>query len=543
MERHITNLAPFLPREPIPLGLQSRRVTRHGFLSNRWGVRKPASASRPSASKQTYPKVLRGWSGLPLARKRRSAETVVDSTAALEPQSKPDDNYGDLRDELHSLWNSVRRLADKMDELPDRVAVSLDQSLERQVNSRVAECSHMEKIHELEKARLKLEHRIQVDDLIKDIAANMERLQQLERELETANTQVQFAAGGGGEFTKARGKKDAQATPISEYTILKNQEKAIKTAFKTLRTSILDFSMSFAVQLGPLPDAPRKWNRFCSTNIWNRASTRQRSCRIMAKIFQLLFRRILRPGLRAFGLQAFLRSEEHHEISGPETRLRALEKELEIHNVNDMTLSSWIAATIDVAAPLIDLERLVEGVTNEIAEALSPVIRFAFTRNSNMVKNEISAICQKAVRLKLAMRGTPGGYKIEVPSRDTKTWGEPGCDDETQVLNSGMWLQVIEHEINPATANDADGSKRASGDIACIPFGALTKLGEREDGTTSKVILEKGWVVSMGVVGERKQKAESSPVLLDEQPAKHVDTNREISPANLARIKALVDAE
>lgn len=207
-------------------------------------------------------------------------------------------------------------------------------------------------------------------------------------------------------------------------------------------------------------------------------------------------------------------------------------------------LSSWIGATIDAAAPLIDPERIVEGVADEIIEALSPVIRFTFTRNSDKVKEEISVICQEAVRLKLAMRGTPGGYKLEVPSRDTKTWGEPGCDDETRALKPGLWLQVVEHEVNLGIGgkNDAVWSKRANGDIACIPFGALTKLDESEAGAVRKVILEKSWVVSRGAAGKRKRRTESSPAP-DEQPAKRVDPNRGISPASLARIKALMDAE
>jgi hypothetical protein len=62
---------------------------------------------------------------------------------------------------------------------------------------------------------------------------------------------------------------------------------------------------------------------------WNRASTHQRRRRVMAKIFHLLFRRILRPGLRTFGVQAFIKSGEHSSISASEAYLRALERELE----------------------------------------------------------------------------------------------------------------------------------------------------------------------------------------------------------------------
>lgn len=328
----MTNLSPFLSAEsPTPLGFQSRRVIRHGFLSNRWGAHKSASASPASASssRQACPKVLRGWSGLPLPRKRQPVEIVIDTTPVQEIQSGLGDN-NELRGDLYRLWRSVGGLANKLDELPGQVAVSIDQFLERHVNnSRVTDHSHMKKAHELEKARLKLEHRIQVDNLVKNMAADMERLQRLEQELEAANMRAETAAG---ELARTREEMDAQARLIRENPVSTTRGKVIETAFQTLRASILEFSMSSAVQLGPLPDASGKANSFCHPDIWNRASTRQRSCRVMAKIFQLLFRRILRPGLRAFGLQAFLRSEERHEVSGPETRLRALEKELEAHN-------------------------------------------------------------------------------------------------------------------------------------------------------------------------------------------------------------------
>jgi len=37
-------------------------------------------------------------------------------------------------------------------------------------------------------------------------------------------------------------------------------------------------------------------------------------------------------------------------------------------------------------------------------------------------QNRISAICEEAVRLKLAIRQAAGNYKVEVPSRDAN-WG------------------------------------------------------------------------------------------------------------------------
>jgi hypothetical protein len=102
--------------------------------------------------------------------------------------------------------------------------------------------------------------------------------------------------------------------------------------------------------------------------------------------------------------------------------------------VSSKTIRSWVAATIEAVGPLIHMERNVEGVTQEIIEELSPVISFVFIQNHVKVKAQVSAICQKAARLKLAMRKASRVYAIEVPSHDVETWGGPGCDLATRAL-------------------------------------------------------------------------------------------------------------
>jgi hypothetical protein len=283
----------------------------------------------------------------------------------------------------------------------------------------------------------------------------------------------------------------------------------------------------------------------------------------MATIFNLFFRRILRPGLRVFGLQAFLKSDEH-SISASEAHLRALEKELEarggkvatriyhfpplalltfdtVLSVDSTTLHAWISATIDITSPLRDVPKHVEGVTQQIFEVLQPVMsKFTSRRNTDKVKAWISAICKEAVRLKLAMRAADGSYKIEVPSRDSKEWGEPGCDQETMALKSKSWLQVVDHETEP---DDTNNTRRTGGDIACIPFGALTNIKDGQDGGTKKVILEKGWVVSRGAGGKRKRKVSSVPAVEEERSKKRAGSNHAVPPAQLERIKALMGGE
>lgn len=215
--------------------------------------------------------------------------------------------------------------------------------------------------------------------------------------------------------------------------------------------------------------------------------------------------------------------------------------------VDNATLAAWIATTLDVTAPLRDVTRNVEGVTQEIFDALSPVIKLASGRSADKLKDRISAVCQEAVHLKLAMRRHPGNYMVEVPSRDVKKWGQSGCDHDTRALKPEVWLQVVGHESGPADDDEwrQDGAKgrRSGGDIACIPFGALTKVEVGPGGEKRKVVLEKGWVIARGVAGKQtsKRTAPATAAEDDSEPLrKRVAPNRGISPAQLKRIKALM---
>jgi len=98
-------------------------------------------------------------------------------------------------------------------------------------------------------------------------------------------------------------------------------------------------------------------------------------------------------------------------------------------------------------------------------------------------------------------------YKIEVPSRDVKTWGEAGCDKETRDLKPVAWLQVIDHEFSSIDKIKGDSSigTKKRGDVACISFGALTRFDEEPNGRRHKVVLEKGWVIARGHAGQRRR--------------------------------------
>ncbi|KAL2018373.1 hypothetical protein VTK56DRAFT_908 [Thermocarpiscus australiensis] len=495
----IINFAPYFPPAPSPLGLQGRRLTRHSFLSNRWGLQ---SHGRGTGEMSGHG----GRHRLFFANQRTSSPLNTNSKSIQVLDSKIDRNFRVLRVDLHGVENSVRQLEQTVEKIPEQLIKSVVEGLR--------------KIHDAQKANLEMKHRLETESLLRSHALDRERLEQMERDLQSAN---------------------ARAAKLAND--LAKQRQQLTSAIKHMFGKIPeDTDMTIRINLGPLPDGSDVVDGFCPPQIWNSASVQQRQGRVAAVIFHLLFRRILRPGLRMFGIHEFVRGVQRKAISASESLLRALEKELETHGVNNETLTAWIASTIDITSPLTDIEHSVEGVRDEIFEALSPVRQFQSTRNTSVFKNKISAICQEAVRLKLAMRRAPGGYKIEVPSQDAKKWGEPGCDQETRALSSGLWLHVTDHEVSL----DAEEERGWSGDIACIPFGALTKLEKDDNGNMRKVVLEKAWVISRGngsgkVNTGTKRKA-SAVDAQDQPPSKRTsDSTNSLVPAeHIRRFKALM---
>ncbi|SPQ23960.1 b6671258-603a-4148-9d73-97d91f520f2e [Thermothielavioides terrestris] len=448
-----------------------------------------------------------------------------------------DHNFAVIQLEFHRVLSGIQQLEKIAERTSQEFTQRLDKLLEQCGQPGISE--RKQAAHDAEVAALESEHRLQMESLQREMAKDKETLASMERHLRLSQMHAQMLEK---EIQEAEREADTQSRRTGEPQEYLDPDEAIRSAFLGLRESILGFAGSSALQLGKLPNTAVGADELFHPRTWNRASGQQRRWRVMAKIFHLLFRRILRPGLRMFGLQAFLRSDEHHSISASEAHLRALEKELAARGVDRSLLENWIASTIDITSPLRDIPGNIEGITNEIFEALKPVVRFTFHRNADKVRGQISAICEQAVQLKLAIRRAPYIYKIEVPSRDVKKWGEPGCDQETRSLGPKAWLSVVDHEREPDEMDEtADAPpRRAAGDISCVPFGALTKLETGEDGEKKKVILEKAWVISREPGGGLKRKATAPADEGEEQPKKRVSPNRGISPAHLARIKALM---
>ncbi|KAK4233237.1 hypothetical protein C8A03DRAFT_48153 [Achaetomium macrosporum] len=489
-QNHLIGLSPYFPPERAPSGWQSRRL-----------ALVPMAAAGPT-------RMSHGRSGFLQSAPNRELSAGNVPTQDFPP-STLDRDLRALQVGLQGVTDSIRQLEKTAGTVSEHFTVGINRLVDIQQPD-TETSKRVEKILEALKANSEHVHCLELESLVRERELDKERLERMETELHAANLQVQLLAE---ELSQAQLKMAAQFGQMDEVKEAVDPDKAIKAAFLGLREAILDVASSSALHLGQLPDTPVPVDSLFHPRIWNRASVSQRRRRVMATVFHLLFRRILRPGLRIFALQAFLKSDEH-SISASEAHLRALEKELEARGVDSTTRHAWIAATIDVTAPLRDVPEHVEGITQQIFEALQPIIRFAFSRNADKVKARISAICEEAVRLKLAMRATSGGYKVEVPSRDAKKWGGPWCDQ----------------------------GQRTSGDVACIPFGALTKLKEGKDEEKKKFILEKAWVISRGGGGKLKRKA-STPTVEEKRPEKRVSSNQLVSAAQLARIKALMSEE
>jgi hypothetical protein len=264
--------------------------------------------------------MLQGRAGLQLIPQRELAAGVVPTQ---EIQARLDHNFGVLQREVKDVREGIQRLEKAADNISRQLTQGI-QRLEQYAVPGIPE--HVEKVHNEEMENLRREHRNEVELLQRERALDRGQLEEMARSLRIANIQAQLAAR---DLSEAIQKIDAQGKEEEKTEHSEDHDRAIKVLFLDLRESVLHFAKSSAIQLGPLPDIPGEAGSWFHPQSWNRASARQRRLRVVARVFHLLFRRILRPALRLFGVQSFLRSSEHHSISAAEAQLRALERDLE----------------------------------------------------------------------------------------------------------------------------------------------------------------------------------------------------------------------
>ncbi|KAH6857009.1 hypothetical protein B0I37DRAFT_334765 [Chaetomium sp. MPI-CAGE-AT-0009] len=318
-KHHLIRLSPYFRPVLAHGGYHGRRPTRHGFLSNLWGLQKYRISKPPSTFMNHPQKMPRVNPNSPSTPQRGLG--VADGVSAHQIQSALDRNFDAFRREFQDVGRGIQRLEKTVDDISNELAQGIEKFFER-----FPPPQPVKQLEEMENAletKFQREHRIEVEGLKKRSELDRKRLNEMEMDLEMANMRAQIATT---ELARVQSMMDAEFEQIKKR---QNAEKDITAAFLNLRKTILAFAGSTAVQLGPLPGAPAATDNLFHPWSWNHASSSQRNYRVMAKIFHLLFQRILRPGLRIFGVQVFLQSEEDPSISESEAHLRALEKELE----------------------------------------------------------------------------------------------------------------------------------------------------------------------------------------------------------------------
>jgi hypothetical protein len=237
-------------------------------------------------------------------------------------QATLDRNLGALHREFQDVGQGMQRLEKTAENISNELARGIDKFFKRLAPWEFGE-QHREDIERAQNASLLREIQLEVEDLRKKRKINTKLLEEMKKELEVANMRAQIAVT---DFARVQSMMDGKLKQIEEH---ENAQKDITASFRGLRETILAFAGSTAVQLGPLPGTLASADNLFCPHSWNHASSSQRKYRVMAKIFQLLFKRILRPGQRIFGVQMFLENDGNPSISDAEAHLRALEEELE----------------------------------------------------------------------------------------------------------------------------------------------------------------------------------------------------------------------
>ncbi|KAK3991111.1 hypothetical protein QBC44DRAFT_237847, partial [Cladorrhinum sp. PSN332] len=422
------DLSPYLTTQfrGFPLTYQTRRVTRHSFLCEHWGltpgtlgrhdppirksafaIRKPGFFSSATSQWEPYTNTTPG-SGItrPGAPIKVPVGAVI---AGLEP--KFHHNFRVLQTETHTLKEKVEHLTNAIRDISSRLE---QQEIPKEDSPDGT--GNKEPVSKARDPATQLRHQATVRRAAQELEALKQqraeeqlRVEQLEVGLELAKMRARSAAL---EAERTRNAEDDLRSRTPELLKPPEPETKIRTPFLALRKTLSDFSTSSSLQLVPLSSGSEA---FCTPDIWNSLTSQQRSHRVLAKMFEILWRDLLRPDVLSFGLDGIKLAHEDRTVSQPEKHLRTLEKELIQFGVPDPILQSWRRSVISTTAPLRNPNLSLAPTTSKIFSALSPVIQFVFARNAEQVKNQILRICKEAMKLKLLLRSEQGGWKIEMP--------------------------------------------------------------------------------------------------------------------------------
>ncbi|KAK4221383.1 hypothetical protein QBC38DRAFT_522419 [Podospora fimiseda] len=412
------DLLPYLNTQfrGFPLDYQTRRVTRQSFLSERWGLT-PGTLGRhdPAIRKSTFTIRKPGLSiaasqwepyaraapGTGISRHEAPIRVPVNAViAAIE--SRFHRNFRVLQTETNTLRDMVENLTNVIKDLSLR--------LEQQSASQRDSAAGTEKKEPLE-VDLDLA-RMRARSATLEAERFMEDARQGRPPNLFSDIPISFAVQSPFASNEMRHQEEdtwskppeipkapePEPEPEPEPKPKPEVETRIQTSFLALRKALLDFSTSSSLQLSSplLPGAESE--AFCAPDIWNNLRTEQRSHRVMAKIFQILWNDILRPGLLSFGLDGLRLNQEDRTVSQPEKHLRILEQELV--DLGDSVLQPWRRSTISTTARLRNLTQSLAPTTSTIFTALCPVLQFVFARNAEqwVVESGWGAVAQDGTR-------------------------------------------------------------------------------------------------------------------------------------------------
>lgn len=373
------DLSPYLTAQSrgFPLSYQIRRFTRHSFLCERWGLTpgtlgRHDPAIRKSAftiRKSIFPNPSGPWRPKERYIPRASAPSSGSSIRALgdsviqDLEPRLHHNFRVLQTETNSLKEKIDHLSGVVRGMSARLGRHLHTFSERQpvrkealkakaVNNAKLTADDVRKESEQSSRQATTsETQEELAALKKARAEDQLRLEKLEENLELARKHARSARLEAERmkgdlkhdkspdiFSNSLPKSDSQEPPVRfiptrarPTTPQRTPEPAsysgrlIRSAFLKLRQTLDEFSVSSALQLSPLRSTS---GSLCAPDVWNSLSAQQKSQRVMAKIFEILWDDILRPDLFSFGLDGVRLTHEDKTVSQPEKHLRTMENQL-----------------------------------------------------------------------------------------------------------------------------------------------------------------------------------------------------------------------
>ncbi|KAM7182985.1 hypothetical protein V8F20_012779 [Naviculisporaceae sp. PSN 640] len=221
----------------------------------------------------------------------------------------------------------------------------------------------------------------------------------------------------------------------------------------------------------------REWLVFFSESFWGRLTRGERANRLIGKIFEFIYLRIL--DCRLFGTEGLGLSDGKLKKTMATPGLRCFEETLETGGVPDNMISSWRLLTMDCVERLgPQTPVLAIAVSEDIYKFLGPLMDpIQSPQDADELHAKLMELCSEAVNLRMIMRRSRDRYTCEYP-------GVAG------------WSHIASQckELVEAMAVEGGRASQASDRIAYTLFGGLVKRSA-EYGGGEKKVLENAWVV------------------------------------------------